>query len=105
MPEVYIAVGPNDQGRAALQHALRQTAEYADSEVGEASVAAMWGKLGDYSLALAFCSRVVVQDGVLFSGLYARREYSAALQIIDDRDDVNVRLAALDATGSNDVSK
>jgi tetratricopeptide (TPR) repeat protein len=187
LAEVDIAAGRNEEGRKVLEYALRVTPEYVKAETGMASVAALWGKLGDYDRASQLCHQALASDPNLYSALYncgnielmtkhyseaegllrravtvspqlagprhflgrallldgrnaeaqiylqqaaaidpgiydyhywlgqsyeksgdktdARREYSAALQIIGDRNEVKARLDALDTAGSNDVSK
>lgn len=70
LSEVYIAGGRGDRGRAALEYALHVMPEYAESETGAATVAALWGQLGDYDRAFDLCSKVLARDPSLFSALY-----------------------------------
>jgi protein O-mannosyl-transferase len=187
LAEVYIAAGRNEEGRRALEYALRITPGYAESETGLASIAALWGKLGDYERANDLCRQALALDPRLYSALYncgnielvaghyvqaqrllaravevapdlaaprhflgralllqgrntearpyllqavtmdpriydyhywlgqsfektgnvleARREYSTALLIVGDREEVKARLAALDASKAINVTK
>lgn len=70
LAEVYIAGGRGDRGRAALEYALHVMPEYAESETGAATVAALWGQLGDYARASDLCSKVLARDPNLYSALY-----------------------------------
>ncbi len=70
LADVYIGAGRKEQGRAALLYAQDLMPEYLKGETGAASVAAMWGKLGDYDRALQLCSTVLAEDPNLYSALY-----------------------------------
>ena len=67
---VYIGAGRKEQGRAALLHAQNVMPQYMNGETGAASVAAMWGQLGDYERAGQLCSQVLTRDPDLYSALY-----------------------------------
>jgi tetratricopeptide (TPR) repeat protein len=70
LAEVYIASGRKVEGRRALKYALEVTPEYARSETGMASIAALWGKLGDYDQAIGLCQQAMRTDPNLYSALY-----------------------------------
>jgi tetratricopeptide (TPR) repeat protein len=70
LAEVYIAAGRKEQGRNALEYALRMMPEFAKSETGMASVATLWAELRDYDRALALCSQVLTRVPDLYSALY-----------------------------------
>jgi tetratricopeptide (TPR) repeat protein len=70
LAEGYIAAGRNVEGRNALNYALRITPGYAKSETGMASIAALWGRLGEYDRAIAFCQQALAADPDLYSALY-----------------------------------
>lgn len=70
LAEVYIAAGRLDQGRKTLEYALRVLPEYAESETGTSTVAALWGMLGNYDQALGLCDRILAKDPNLYSALY-----------------------------------
>jgi protein O-mannosyl-transferase len=70
LAEVYIAAGRKEEGRRALEYALRITPEYAKSETGMASIAALWNKLGDYDQASGLCKQALAADPDLYSALY-----------------------------------
>ncbi len=67
MAETYIRAGKFDEGRFWLQ---RVSPDYVRSEIGMASVAGMYGRMGDYDKALAFCSEILEKEPDLFSALY-----------------------------------
>jgi protein O-mannosyl-transferase len=101
LADVYIASGRNEQGRAALEYALHLMPEYARSDTGEAAVAAMWGKLGEYDRALEMCSRVLARDPDLFSAVYncgniemMAKKYSAAETLLRQATLLSPELAA-----------
>jgi tetratricopeptide (TPR) repeat protein len=70
LAEVYIVAGRKEQGRKALESALRMTPAYSKSETGGANVAALWAQLGDTDRALTICSSVLSRDPNLYSALY-----------------------------------
>jgi tetratricopeptide (TPR) repeat protein len=70
LAEVYIAAGRTEQGRNALEYALRMMPDFAKSETGMASVATLWAELRDYDRALALCSEVLTRVPDLYSALY-----------------------------------
>jgi tetratricopeptide (TPR) repeat protein len=66
--EVYIAAGRNREGRSALEYALRLAPP--KSETSMASVAGLWGRLGDYDQAIDLCNEALSTDSNLYSALY-----------------------------------
>lgn len=70
LAEVNIAAGRKEDGRKALEQALQAAPGYAQSETGMASVAGLWGKLGDYDRATQFCQQALDSDPTLYSALY-----------------------------------
>jgi len=70
LAEVYIAAKREEQGRDALEYALRMMPDFAKSETGMASVATLWAQLRDYDRALALCSAVLARVPDLYSALY-----------------------------------
>ncbi len=67
LAEVYIHAGRFEEGRVWLD---RVTPEYANSEVGMAEVAGLYGQMGDYERALALCSEILQKEPSLYSVLY-----------------------------------
>ncbi|MBZ5664747.1 MAG: tetratricopeptide repeat protein [Acidobacteriia bacterium] len=70
LAETYIQAGRFDAGRVMLQKALRISPDYAKSETGMASVAGLYGRMGDFGQALALCDQVLAKEPNLYSALY-----------------------------------
>jgi tetratricopeptide (TPR) repeat protein len=70
LAETYIQAGRFDAGRVMLQKALLISPDYAKSETGMASVAGLYGQMGDYQPALALCSEILAKEPSLYSALY-----------------------------------
>ncbi|MGA2965501.1 MAG: tetratricopeptide repeat protein [Terriglobales bacterium] len=70
LAETYIQAGRFDAGRAMLQKALLISPDYAKSETGMASVAGLYGQMGDYDLASELCAKVLEKEPSLYSALY-----------------------------------
>jgi tetratricopeptide (TPR) repeat protein len=70
LAEGYIAAGRKVEGRKALEYALRITPGYVKSETGMASIAALWGRLGEYDRAIDLCNQSLAADPDLYSALY-----------------------------------
>jgi tetratricopeptide (TPR) repeat protein len=70
LAETYIQAGRFDAGRVMLQKALLVSPDYANSETGMASVAGLYGRMGDFEPALALCSQVLAAEPNLYSALY-----------------------------------
>jgi len=67
LAEAYIHAGRYKEGRPWLD---RVNPQYANSEVGMARVAGLYGQMGDYEKALALCSEVLEKEPFLYSALY-----------------------------------
>jgi tetratricopeptide (TPR) repeat protein len=67
LAETYIRAGRFDQGRFWLQ---RVPPEYVKSEMGTAAFAGLYGRMGDYDKALAYCSEILQKEPDLYSALY-----------------------------------
>jgi tetratricopeptide (TPR) repeat protein len=67
LAEAYIHAGRFEDGRRWLS---RVDPEYAKSEVGMAGLAGLYGQMGDYPQALAFCSEILAREPNLYSALY-----------------------------------
>jgi tetratricopeptide (TPR) repeat protein len=67
LAETYIRAGRFNDGRYWLQ---RVSPDYVNSEMGMASVAGMYGRMGDYDKALALCSEILEKEPNLYSALY-----------------------------------
>jgi protein O-mannosyl-transferase len=101
LAEVYIAADRKAEGRQALEYALRITPEYAKSETGMASIAALWNKLGDYDQARSLCRQALAADRDLYSALYncgniemIAGNYSEAERLLAHAIEVSPQLAA-----------
>lgn len=70
LADAYIRAGRFGDGRVWLQKALSVSPEYAASETGMAELAGLYGRMGDYSQAFAFCDRILARDSNLYSALY-----------------------------------
>jgi tetratricopeptide (TPR) repeat protein len=70
LAETYIAAGRFDEGRAWLQKALLTSPDYVKSETGMASVAGLYGRMGDFGPALALCDQILAKEPNLYSALY-----------------------------------
>jgi tetratricopeptide (TPR) repeat protein len=95
LAETYIRAGRFNEGRVWLQ---RVSPEYARSEMGMASVAGMYGRMGDYDKAFELCSEILEKEPNLYSALYncgnmhlmdgqyaeAERLLSRAVQIVPE---------------------
>jgi len=100
LAEVYVVAGRKDEGRQALEYALRVRPEYLQSEVGAATIAGLWGQLKEYDRASAVCSRILAQDPNLYSALYncgnleqMSGHYPAAEQLLRRAIEVSPQLA------------
>ncbi|MBZ5547032.1 MAG: tetratricopeptide repeat protein [Acidobacteriia bacterium] len=70
LAETYIRAGRFDAGRVMLQKALLISPDYAKSETGMASVAGLYGRMGDFGKALALCDQILAKEPDLYSALY-----------------------------------
>ena len=67
LAEDYIRAGRFNDGRYWLQ---RVSPEYVKSEIGMASFAGLYGRMGDFDQALALCSEILEKEPDLYSALY-----------------------------------
>jgi len=67
LAEAYIRAGRFEEGRPWLE---KINPEYVKSEVGMATVAGLYGRMGDYDKALALCSELLSRDPDLYSAIY-----------------------------------
>jgi protein O-mannosyl-transferase len=67
LAEAYIHAGRFEEGRVWLD---RVDPDYAESEVGMAGVAGLYGQMGNYERALALCSEILSKDPNLYSAIY-----------------------------------
>ncbi len=67
LAENYISAGRFTEGRYWLQ---RVSPEYVKSEIGMASFAGLYGRMGDFDKALALCSEILEKEPDLYSALY-----------------------------------
>ena len=70
LAETYIRAGQFDEGRVWLQRALQANPEYVASETGMASIAGLYGRMGDYPEAFALCDKILAKDPDLYSAIY-----------------------------------
>jgi tetratricopeptide (TPR) repeat protein len=70
LAETYIQAGRFDAGRVMLQKALLISPDYAKSETGMASIAGLYGRMGDFGPAFALCDQVLAKEPNLYSALY-----------------------------------
>jgi tetratricopeptide (TPR) repeat protein len=70
LAETYIQAGRFDAGRVMLQKALLTSPDYAKSETGMASIAGLYGRMGDFEPAFALCDQVLAKEPNLYSALY-----------------------------------
>jgi tetratricopeptide (TPR) repeat protein len=67
LAENYIRAGRFNEGRYWLQ---RVSPEYVKSEIGMASFAGLYGRMGDFDKAFALCSEILEKEPDLYSALY-----------------------------------
>jgi protein O-mannosyl-transferase len=67
LAEIYIHAGRFEDGRRWLD---RVNPDYANSEVGMAGLAGLYGQMGDYHRAFALCSEILQKEPNLYSALY-----------------------------------
>jgi len=67
LAENYISAGRFNEGRYWLQ---RVSPEYVESEIGMASLAGLYGRMGDVDKALSLCSEILAKEPDLNSALY-----------------------------------
>lgn len=86
LAETYIRAGRFDEGRVWLQ---KVSPEYVKSEMGMASFAGLYGRMGDFDKAFALCSEILEKEPNLYSALYncgnihlMDRQYAEAEQLL-----------------------
>jgi len=67
LAESYIRAGRFDEGRVWLQ---KIDPAYVKSEIGMATFAGLYGRMGDFDNALALCSEILNKEPDLYSALY-----------------------------------
>jgi tetratricopeptide (TPR) repeat protein len=67
LAETYIRAGKFNEGRVWLQ---KVSPEYMRSEIGLAAFAGLYGRMGDFDTAFAFCSEILAKEPDLYSALY-----------------------------------
>ncbi len=67
LAESYIRAGQFEEGRFWLQ---RVSPEFMHSETGLAAFAGLYGRMGDFDKAFAFCSEILAKEPELYSALY-----------------------------------
>jgi protein O-mannosyl-transferase len=70
LAETYIEAGRFDSGRVYLKRALLISPDYAKSETGMASIAGLYGRMGDFDQAFALCDQTLAKEPNLYSALY-----------------------------------
>ncbi len=70
LADTYIGAGRFAEGRVWLERSLKQNPEYAASETGMAAMAGLYGRMGDFQTALAYCDQALTRDPNLYSSLY-----------------------------------
>ncbi|MGA2004221.1 MAG: tetratricopeptide repeat protein [Terriglobales bacterium] len=67
LAESYIRAGRYDEGRVWMQ---KVGPDYVKSEIGIASYAGLYGRMGDFDTALELCAEIQQKEPDLYSGLY-----------------------------------
>ncbi len=70
LAETYIRAGRFAEGRLWLERSLKQNPDYAASETGMAAMAGLYGRMGDFHTAFAYCDQALAKDPNLYSTLY-----------------------------------
>jgi len=89
MAETTIRAGRFEEGRTWLQRFLAAHPDYLTSETGMATVAGLYGRMGDFEQALGLCDQILAKDANLYSALYncgnidmMAGKYAAAEQLL-----------------------
>jgi len=89
MAETTIRAGQFEEGRTWLQRFLAAHPDYLTSETGMATVAGLYGRMGDFEPALGLCDQILAKDPNLYSALYncgnihmMAGKYAAAEQLL-----------------------
>lgn len=70
LAETNIRGGHFEEGRTWLQRFLAVSPDFLKSETGMASVAGLYGRMGDYDQAFALCDQILVKEPDLYTALY-----------------------------------
>jgi tetratricopeptide (TPR) repeat protein len=70
LAETNIRAGHFEEGRIWLQRFLAASPDYLKSETGIASVAGLYGRMGDFDRALEYCDEILAKEPNLYSALY-----------------------------------
>ncbi len=70
LAETNIRAGHFEEGRTWLERFLAANPDFLKSETGMAAVAGMYGQMGDFDRALAYCDKILAKDPNLYSALY-----------------------------------
>ena len=70
LAETYVRAGRFAEGRFWLEKSLKQNPDYDRSETGMAAMAGLYGRMGDFQRAFAYCDQALAKDPNLYSTLY-----------------------------------
>jgi len=70
LAETNIRAGKFEQGRRWLDRFLTVNPDYVKSETGMASVAGLYGRMGDFDEAFGLCNQILEKEPDLYSALY-----------------------------------
>jgi tetratricopeptide (TPR) repeat protein len=70
LAETNIRAGHFDEGRTWLQRFLAANPDFLKSETGMASVAGLYGRMGDFDQAFGLCNQILTKEPNLFTALY-----------------------------------
>lgn len=70
LAESYIRAGKTAEGRMWLQRTVALNPDFATSELGMAALAGLYGRIGDYDQAFAYCDEVLRREPNLYPALY-----------------------------------
>lgn len=70
LAETNIRAGNFDEGRAWLDRFLAVNPDFLKSETGIASVAGLYGRMGDFDRAFGLCDQILARDPNLYTALY-----------------------------------
>jgi tetratricopeptide (TPR) repeat protein len=70
LAEAHVRAGHFEEGRKWLNQFLAAYPQFADSLTGKASLAALYGQMGDFDRAIGLCGQVLAKEANLYSALY-----------------------------------
>ena len=70
LAEANIRAGHFDEGRIWLQRFLAANPDFLKAETGMASVAGLYGRMGDYEQAFGLCDQILAREPNLYTALY-----------------------------------